>query len=190
MELRRRRVIGVAGVYIGVGAFITAYAVDAFPSLGLPPWTATFVVVLVALGFPVAVILAWAYDVTPEGVVRTTEQTGAQAGAQDSELESEAAPSAAEASTGVEKRDPEWAQVQDHLGKLLEADSTERQRYLADLVREDPASAAAVESLIAAHESAGPLDDMLDWLQPATGSAARAPGSQRAGASAPGCCAP
>ena len=178
MELRRRRVIGVAGVYIGVGAFITAYAVDAFPSLGLPPWTATFVVVLVALGFPVAVILAWAYDVTPEGVVRTTEQTGAQAGAQDSELESEAAPSAAEASTGVEKRDPEWAQVQDHLGKLLEADSTERQRYLADLVREDPASAAAVESLIEAHESAGPLDDMLDWLQAATGSAEFEPGTQ------------
>jgi len=165
LELRRRRVIGVAGVYLVVGAGIISFAADAFPGLGLPAWTATFVIVLVILGFPVAMILGWAYDVTPAGVVRTTDRKDDEAEALDPEPEA----SAVEASTALDehKSDPEWARLQDHLGKLLEAGSTERQRYLTDLAREDPASAAAVESLLEAHESAGPLDDMLDWLQAA-----------------------
>jgi adenylate cyclase len=43
-------------------------AVNAFPYLLLPAWTVTFVIVLVIIGFPVALVLAWAYELTPEGV--------------------------------------------------------------------------------------------------------------------------
>lgn len=71
VELKRRKVFRVAMVYGGVG-FVVAQAADiAFPALQLPDWTVTLVVVLVLLGFPVALVLAWAFEITPEGVVRT-----------------------------------------------------------------------------------------------------------------------
>jgi|GEM_PF-1719402 len=70
-ELKRRKVFRVAVVYAGVG-FVLAQAADiAFPALRLPEWTVTLVVVLVLLGFPLAIILAWAFEITPDGVVRT-----------------------------------------------------------------------------------------------------------------------
>jgi TolB-like protein/Flp pilus assembly protein TadD len=43
----------------------------AFPRIGLPDWTVTLVLALSALGFPIAIILTWAFDLTPEGIVRT-----------------------------------------------------------------------------------------------------------------------
>jgi adenylate cyclase len=77
-ELRRRKVFRVAVVY-GAVAFVIAQAADiAFPALQLPPWTVTLVVVLAIAGFPIALILAWAFELTPDGVVRTT---GSAAGA-------------------------------------------------------------------------------------------------------------
>ncbi len=70
-ELRRRRVFRVAVVYAGV-AFIIFQIVDAtFEPLHLPDWAGTLVVVLLALGFPIAVGLAWAFDITEKGVVKT-----------------------------------------------------------------------------------------------------------------------
>jgi len=70
-ELRRRRVFRVAIVYAGV-AFIIFQIVDAtFEPLHLPDWAGTLVVVLLALGFPIAVGLAWAFDITEKGIVRT-----------------------------------------------------------------------------------------------------------------------
>lgn len=73
-ELKRRKVFRVAVVYAGVG-FVLAQAADiAFPALRLPEWTVTLVVVLVLLGFPLAIILAWAFEITPDGVVRTDER--------------------------------------------------------------------------------------------------------------------
>jgi tetratricopeptide (TPR) repeat protein/TolB-like protein len=70
-ELRRRRVFRVAAVYAGV-AFIVWQAADiAFPALQLPAWMVTAVVALTILGFPIALVLAWAFDITPEGVRRT-----------------------------------------------------------------------------------------------------------------------
>ena len=70
-ELRRRRVFRVAVVYAGV-AFIVFQIVDAtFEPLHLPDWAGTLVVVLLALGFPIAVGLAWAFDITEKGVVKT-----------------------------------------------------------------------------------------------------------------------
>jgi TolB-like protein/Flp pilus assembly protein TadD len=70
-ELKRRRVFRVAAVY-GAVAFVVAQAADiAFPALQLPLWTVTLVVVLAVLGFPIVLVLAWAFEVTPDGVVRT-----------------------------------------------------------------------------------------------------------------------
>jgi adenylate cyclase len=70
-EVRRRRVLKVVGVY-AVGALA---AIDvtgtAFPLLDLPEFLARLVVILALLGFPVAVALAWLFDLTPQGVVRT-----------------------------------------------------------------------------------------------------------------------
>ncbi len=73
-ELRRRRVFRVAVVYAGV-AFIIFQIVDAtFEPLHLPDWLSTAVVVLLLIGFPIAVGLAWAFDITEKGVVRTKAQ--------------------------------------------------------------------------------------------------------------------
>ena len=78
-DFRRRRVFRVAAVY-AVVAFVLLEVMDAlFPALLLPDWADTLVAVLLIVGFPVAVILAWAYDITPEGVRRTpAEGEGAE----------------------------------------------------------------------------------------------------------------
>ncbi|NJD20909.1 MAG: hypothetical protein FIA95_16695, partial [Gemmatimonadetes bacterium] len=65
-ELKRRKVYGVATAYLVVGTVVIGAANDVLPALGLPAWTVTLVVVLVLLGFPVALVLAWAYEVRPE----------------------------------------------------------------------------------------------------------------------------
>lgn len=71
VELRRRRVVRVGGVY-AVVAFIVIQVADLmFARVGLPDWTVTLVVWLAVLGFPVTLVLAWAFDLTPEGVRRT-----------------------------------------------------------------------------------------------------------------------
>ena len=70
-ELKRRQVFKVAAVY-GAVSFALMQAVDiAFPRFGLPDWTVTFVVALLAVGLPIAVVLAWALEMTPEGVRKT-----------------------------------------------------------------------------------------------------------------------
>ena len=70
-ELKRRNVVRVALVYAAV-AFVIAQVADIFfPALHLPAWGVTFVVVLLLLGFPIALVLAWAFEITPEGLVRT-----------------------------------------------------------------------------------------------------------------------
>lgn len=70
-ELQRRRVFRVAVVYAVVTFVILQVADIAFPALRLPDWTITLVVALAFLGFPVAMVLAWAFDITPHGVRRT-----------------------------------------------------------------------------------------------------------------------
>ena len=71
-ELKRRRVVRVALVY-GAVAFAVLQAADLIvPRLQLPDWTVTLVLVLALLGFPIALVLAWALEVTPEGIRKTT----------------------------------------------------------------------------------------------------------------------
>src|SRR5688572_1827453 len=69
-ELRRRHVTRVAVAYAVVGFGAMQVATAFFPALHLPAWTVTFVAVLVILGFPIALILAWAFEITPDGVKR------------------------------------------------------------------------------------------------------------------------
>jgi TolB-like protein/Flp pilus assembly protein TadD len=76
-ELRRRKVFRVGGAYAAL-AFVLWQAADiAFPALGMPAWTVTAVVVLTLLGFPVALVLAWAFDITPAVVSRTDDEPAA-----------------------------------------------------------------------------------------------------------------
>jgi adenylate cyclase len=70
-ELRRRRVVHVIAVYAAVAWLVIEVSATAFPYLSLPEWSVTLVIVLLLAGFPFAIILAWAYDLTPEGVKRT-----------------------------------------------------------------------------------------------------------------------
>lgn len=76
-ELRRRRVIRVGVAYlVGVWVLIEVSSV-LLPAIGLPESGVTIIVVLAALGLPVALLLSWIFDVTPEGLVRSHEESGA-----------------------------------------------------------------------------------------------------------------
>lgn len=75
-ELRQRGVIGVAVVYALVGWTLVEVADAVFPALDLPDWSVTLVVALVLLGFPLALVLAWAFERTPGGVARTEAAPG------------------------------------------------------------------------------------------------------------------
>jgi adenylate cyclase len=70
-ELKRRRVIRVLLLYAVVGWLVIEVASVVLPALHLPGWTVTLVIVLIALGFPVALTLAWAVDIGPHGLQRT-----------------------------------------------------------------------------------------------------------------------
>ena len=76
-ELKRRRVIRVLVLYAVVGWIVIEVASVVLPALHLPAWTLTLVIVLVALGFPIALALAWAVDIGPHGLQRTAPLTAA-----------------------------------------------------------------------------------------------------------------
>jgi len=69
-ELKRRKVIRVAIVYAVVAWLIVEIASVMFPGLLLPDWSVRLVIALALIGFPVALVLAWAVELTPEGPVR------------------------------------------------------------------------------------------------------------------------
>ena len=75
-ELQRRKVYRVAAAYIIAAGFIIQVSSAVFPAWELPNWTFRLVVVFLLIGFPISLILAWAYDVTPEGI-RATPAPGA-----------------------------------------------------------------------------------------------------------------
>jgi adenylate cyclase len=92
-ELKRRRVLRVAAAYAAMG-FIVAQAADIIlPALRVPDWSMTLVVLLLLLGFPFALVLAWFFDISPTGLQRTVDeaptaddaQPAVQAGAGTSE---------------------------------------------------------------------------------------------------------
>ena len=70
-ELKRRHVFKVAAVY-GATAFVVLQLADiVFPSMGLPEWAIPFIVALTLACFPLALVLAWAFETTPDGVRKT-----------------------------------------------------------------------------------------------------------------------
>ena len=67
-ELKRRNVVRVVFVYAASSFAILEAADIIFPRLGLPDWSVSVVMYLVAIGFPITVILSWVYDFTPQGL--------------------------------------------------------------------------------------------------------------------------
>ena len=105
-ELRRRNVFKVATVYVVVGWGVIQAADVLFPALTLPKWTVTLVVALVFAGFPISLMLAWAFELTPSGIARDTKK----AISTDTELaavdrRNETAPVAIGATTHLEVRE-------------------------------------------------------------------------------------
>src|SRR5437773_1988626 len=70
-ELQRRKVYRVAAAYIVAAGFLIQIASAAFPAWELPNWSLRLVIALLLIGFPIALLLAWAYDVTPQGIQAT-----------------------------------------------------------------------------------------------------------------------
>jgi TolB-like protein/tetratricopeptide (TPR) repeat protein len=81
-ELKRRRVGRVAIAYLAIAWAVTEASSVILPALRVPEWTVTFVVVFLLIGFPVAMILAWVFDVGPQGIERTEPSRDLPAGSQ------------------------------------------------------------------------------------------------------------
>ena len=72
-ELKRRNVYKVAVAYAIVGWLVVQISSTVLPTFHAPEWVVQTLVVLVALGFPIAVVIAWAFELTPEGLKRTED---------------------------------------------------------------------------------------------------------------------
>ncbi len=70
-ELKRRNVYKVAVAYAVVGWLIAQIATQIFPFLEIPNWVVRLVIILIAIGFLIALVIAWAFEATPEGIKRT-----------------------------------------------------------------------------------------------------------------------
>src|SRR5213592_716637 len=72
-ELKRRNVYKVAIAYAVVAWLLLQAASILFPTFEAPPWTMKVFVAVIALGFPIALVLAWAFELTPEGIKRAED---------------------------------------------------------------------------------------------------------------------
>ena len=72
-ELKRRNVYKVAVAYAVVGWLLVQVATQVFPFFDIPNWTVRFAVLAIVIGFPIALVIAWAFELTPEGLKRTEE---------------------------------------------------------------------------------------------------------------------
>ncbi len=70
-ELKRRNVYKVAVAYAVVGWLLVQVATQVFPFFEIPNWAVRLVVLVIIVGFPVALVIAWAFELTPEGLKRT-----------------------------------------------------------------------------------------------------------------------
>lgn len=77
-ELKRRNVYKVAVAYAVVSWLLIQIATQVFPFLEIPNWVVRLVIALVAIGFPIALIIAWAFELTPKGIKRTEDVDLAQ----------------------------------------------------------------------------------------------------------------
>ena len=72
-ELKRRNVYKVAVAYAVVGWLLVQVATQVFPFFEIPNWAVRLVVLAIVIGFPIALVIAWAFELTPEGLKRTTQ---------------------------------------------------------------------------------------------------------------------
>ena len=72
-ELKRRNVYKVAVAYLVGGWALSQGIAQVFPVFDVPNWVIRLIVLLIIIGFPVAVVLAWAFEITPEGIKRTED---------------------------------------------------------------------------------------------------------------------
>src|SRR2546423_7423275 len=72
-ELKRRNVYKVAVAYAVIGWLVIQIATSTFPVLEIPNWATKLVIAVVLLGFPIALVIAWAFEMTPEGIKRTED---------------------------------------------------------------------------------------------------------------------
>jgi TolB-like protein/Tfp pilus assembly protein PilF len=72
-ELKRRNVYKVAVAYIVAGWALSQGIAQVFPVFDVPNWAIRLIVILIVIGFPIAVVLSWAFEITPEGIKRTED---------------------------------------------------------------------------------------------------------------------
>ncbi|HEY3663097.1 MAG TPA: tetratricopeptide repeat protein [Chthoniobacterales bacterium] len=72
-ELQRRNVYRAAVVYTMTSWLLIQVATQVFPFFSIPDWIVRLIIILLIIGFPIAVVLAWAFELTPEGLVKTDE---------------------------------------------------------------------------------------------------------------------
>src|SRR3954465_11043943 len=81
-ELKRRNVYKVAVAYAVVGWLLVQVATQVSPFFEIPNWAVRLVVLAIVIGFPIALVIAWAFELTPEGLKRT-EDADAAAGSRN-----------------------------------------------------------------------------------------------------------
>src|ERR1700730_9096897 len=72
-ELKRRNVYKVAVAYAVASWLLIQIATQVFPFFEIPNWAVRLVVIVLVLGFPIAIILSWIFDLTPQGIRRTDD---------------------------------------------------------------------------------------------------------------------
>src|SRR5437016_9280496 len=72
-ELKRRNVYKVAIAYAVVAWLLLQIATQVFPFIEIPNWAIRLVIMLIVIGFPIALVIAWAFELTPEGIKRTED---------------------------------------------------------------------------------------------------------------------
>src|SRR5438477_8101374 len=72
-ELKRRNVYKVAVAYIVAGWALSQGIAQVFPVFDIPNWTIRLIVLLIIIGLPIALVLAWTFEITPQGIKRTED---------------------------------------------------------------------------------------------------------------------
>ena len=72
-ELKRRNVYKVAVAYAVVGWLLVQVTTQVFPIFEIPNWALRLIVLAIIIGFPIALVIAWAFELTPEGLKRTED---------------------------------------------------------------------------------------------------------------------
>src|SRR2546429_7302832 len=72
-ELKRRNVYKVAIAYAVVGWLLVQVTTQVFPIFEIPNWALRLIVLAIIIGFPIALVIAWAFELTPEGIKHTED---------------------------------------------------------------------------------------------------------------------